>query len=138
MRSRLHVKAEGVRSPSRRRSNKRGTFPSPSVIINRELFRPSECCANGSKDFRMLRTTGLFFVFAALVLGETQSGTVTSGGQQIPGATVVATCGADQTAAKITTITDDAGRFEMGGLPSTPCRFSVAIFGFEAPPREVA
>ena len=37
---------------------------------------------------------------------------------------------------KITTVTDDAGRFEMGGLPSTPCRFSVAMFGFEAPPRE--
>src|SRR5580658_9731453 len=82
----------------------------------------------------MLRTTGLFLIFAVLALGETQSGSVTSGGQPIPGATVVATCGDD----KITTVTDDAGRFEMGGLPSSPCRFSVAMFGFDAPAREVA
>src|SRR5580658_2801217 len=80
----------------------------------------------------MLRTTGLFLIFAGLALGETQTGSVTSGGQAIPGATVVATCGDD----KITTVTDDAGRFEMGGLPTTPCRFSVAMFGFDAPPRE--
>ncbi len=81
----------------------------------------------------MLRQTGLVFIFAGLALGETQSGSVTSGGQAIPGATVIATCGDD----KITTVTDDAGRFEMGGLPSTPCRFSVAMFGFDSPPREV-
>src|SRR6202161_3688489 len=80
----------------------------------------------------MLRTTGLFLIFAGLALGETQSGSVTSGGQPMPGATVVATCGDD----KITTVTDDAGRFEVGGLPSTPCRFSVAMFGFDASPRE--
>src|ERR1035438_3302279 len=80
----------------------------------------------------MLRTTGLVLIFTGLALGETQSGVVTSGGQPIPGANVVATCGTD----KITTVTDDAGRFEMGGLPSTPCRFSVAMFGFDAPPRE--
>src|SRR5580692_5649530 len=84
----------------------------------------------------MLRTTGLLLLFAGLALGETQSGTVTSGGQPIPGATVVATCG-DDGKDKITTVTDDAGRFELGGLPSTPCRFSVAMFGFDAPPREV-
>jgi trimeric autotransporter adhesin len=80
----------------------------------------------------MLRTTGLILVLAGLALGETQSGSVTSGGQPIPGATVVATCGDD----KITTVTDDSGRFEMGGLPSTPCRFSVSMFGFDSPPRE--
>src|SRR6202167_3843909 len=80
----------------------------------------------------MLRTTGLCLIFAALALGETQSGSVFAGGQPIPGATVVAICGDD----KITTVTDDAGRFEMGGLPSTPCRFSVAMFGFDAPARE--
>src|SRR5580698_9584577 len=86
----------------------------------------------------MLRTTGLVLIFAGLALGETQSGSVTSGGQPIPGATVVATCGAsgNDSEAKITTVTDDAGRFEMGGLPTTPCRFSVAMFGFDAPPRE--
>ncbi len=80
----------------------------------------------------MLRATGLVLIFAGLALGETQNGTVTSAGQPIPGATVVAVCGAD----RITTITDDAGRFEMGGLPSTPCRFSVAMFGFDSAPRE--
>jgi hypothetical protein len=82
----------------------------------------------------MLRQTGLVFIFAGLALGETQSGSVTSGGQAIPGATVVAVCGTD----KITTVTDDAGRFEMGGLPSTPCQFSVAMFGFDATPKEAA
>src|SRR5580704_13607523 len=80
----------------------------------------------------MLRQTGLLFIFAGLALGETQSGSVTSGGQAIPGATIVALCGTD----KITTVTDDAGRFEIGGLPSTPCQFSVAMFGFEAAPKE--
>src|ERR1700691_3362833 len=80
----------------------------------------------------MLRTTALVLTFAGLALGETQSGTVTSAGQPIPGATVVAVCGAD----RITTVTDDAGRFEIGGLPSTPCQFSVAMFGFDSPPRE--
>ena len=77
--------------------------------------------------------TFLFLLFATLAFGQTQSGTVTSGGQAIPGATVTATCGSQ----KITTVTDDAGRFEMGGLPATPCSFSVAMFGFEATPREV-
>jgi trimeric autotransporter adhesin len=80
----------------------------------------------------MLRTTSLVLIFAGLAFAETQSGSVTSGGQPIPGATVVAVCGTD----KITTVTDDAGRFEIGGLPSTPCRFSVAMFGFDAQPRE--
>jgi hypothetical protein len=87
----------------------------------------------------MLRTTGLFLIFAGLALGETQSGSVTSGSQPIPGATVVAICGNGNhdNNDRITTVTDDLGRFEMGGLPSTPCRFTVAMFGFEAPPREV-
>lgn len=80
----------------------------------------------------MLRTTVLALICVGLALGETQSGSVTSGGQPIPGATVVAICGND----RITTVTDDAGRFEIGGLPSTPCRFSVAMFGFDASPRE--
>src|SRR5579863_347844 len=80
----------------------------------------------------MHRTAFLALIFAGLALGQTQSGSVASGGQPIPGATVVASCGSD----KITTVTDDAGRFEIGGLPSTPCRFSVAMFGFDAPPRE--
>lgn len=81
----------------------------------------------------MVRTTFSILFFAAVALGETQSGTVTSGGQPIPGATVTATCGSD----KITTVTDDAGRFAMGGLPSTPCSFTVAMFGFDAAPRQV-
>ncbi len=86
----------------------------------------------------MLRTTGLILIFAGLAFGETQNGIVTSAGQPIPGATVVAVCGADgnDSKDKITTVTDDAGQFEIGGLPSTPCRFSVAMFGFDAAPRE--
>ena len=82
----------------------------------------------------MIRTSALLIAFASLVFGETQSGSVSSAGKPIPGATVTATCGSD----KITTVTDDAGRYEMGGLPSTPCRFSVAMFGFDATPRETA
>src|ERR1019366_7922266 len=86
----------------------------------------------------MLRTAGLVIIFAASALAETQSGVVTSGGQPIPGATVAATCGTGADAAKISTVTDAAGRFEMGGLPATPCRFTVGIFGFDAAPREVS
>jgi hypothetical protein len=80
----------------------------------------------------MLRLTCLVFIFAALAAADVQTGVVRSGGQPIPGATVTADCGAD----KITTVTDGDGRFEMGGLPSTPCRFSVAMFGFEPTPVE--
>ncbi len=65
-------------------------------------------------------------VAAGVAAAETQSGMVRSGGQAIPGATVTAICGTD----RITTVTDDAGSFEMGGLPATACRFSVGIFGF--------
>src|SRR5580698_612913 len=78
----------------------------------------------------MLRLTCLVFVLAALAAADVQTGVVRSGGQPIPGATVNADCGAD----KITTVTDGDGRFEMGGLPSTPCKFSVAMFGFENAP----
>jgi hypothetical protein len=78
----------------------------------------------------MLRLTCLVFVFAALAAADVQTGVVRSGGQPIPGATVNADCGTD----KITTVTDGEGRFEMGGLPSTPCKFSVAMFGFEYTP----
>src|ERR1700722_18854958 len=79
----------------------------------------------------MFRTTGLLFVLAALLAGTafaaTQNGIVRSGGQPIPGAAVTAICGTD----KITTVTDDAGQFELGGLPSAPCKFFISMFGFE-------
>ncbi len=86
-----------------------------------------------------MRKSFLFPLIFVLVcpdfaLAETQSGTVRSGTQNIPGATVIADCGTE----RISTVTDDAGRFEMGGLPSTPCRFSVEMFGFEAAQREAA
>ena len=73
------------------------------------------------------------FFIATLAFAETQSGVVHSGTQVIPGATVVADCGSG----RISTVTDEAGRFELGGLPATDCRFSVAIFGFE-PARQQA
>src|ERR1700691_3625116 len=75
----------------------------------------------------MLRIAGSFFVIAGLAFAETQSGVVRSGGQAIPGAAVTAICGAD----KITTVTDEAGKFELGGLPATPCKFFISMFGFE-------
>ena len=82
----------------------------------------------------MLRKSWLVFVVAGLAVAETQNGTVRSGGQAIPGAAVTADCGGE----KISTITDDAGNFEMGGLPATACKFSVAMFGFEPLQREAA
>src|ERR1700722_4253129 len=85
----------------------------------------------------MFRTTGFLFVLASLLaataFAETQSGIVRSGGQSIPGAAVTAICGTD----KITTVTDDAGRFELGGLPSTPCKYTISMFGFEPAQRDL-
>lgn len=81
----------------------------------------------------MLRTAGSFFLIAGLAFAETQSGVVRSGGQAIPGAGVTALCGAD----KITTVTDETGQFELGGLPSTPCKFFISMFGFEPAERDV-
>lgn len=60
-------------------------------------------------------------------MAENQAGVVHSGNQVIPGATVTADCGTN----RITTVTDDNGRFELGGLPASPCRFTIGIFGFE-------
>ena len=78
-------------------------------------------------------TAGLLLV-AGLATAQTQNGFVRSGGRAIPGATVTAICGAD----RIATVTDDAGRFEMGGLPATSCRFSVGMFGFEPAQKDAA
>jgi hypothetical protein len=81
-----------------------------------------------------MRKSWLFFVLAGLAVAETQTGSVHSGGQAIPGATVNADCGGQ----KISTVTDEAGNFEIGGLPATACKFSVAMFGFEPIEREAA
>ena len=85
----------------------------------------------------MLRSVYLIFAvsfFTVLAAAETQSGTVVSGGQPIPGAAVIVDCGAD----RITTVTDAAGRFAIGGLPAAPCRYSIAMFGFEPAQRDAA
>ena len=79
-----------------------------------------------------VRLTTLGFLFASFAFADVQNGVVVSGGQPIPGAAVTAVCGED----KISTVTDGDGRFEMGGLPSTPCKFSVAMFGFEVSAKE--
>lgn len=77
----------------------------------------------------MLRSTCCFLLmFAGIAAADVQTGMVRSGGQPVPGATVSAECGTDS---KITTTSDDAGRFEMGGLPSTSCKYTVLMFGFE-------
>jgi len=81
----------------------------------------------------MFRTTGLLLVISGIAFAETQSGSVRSGGQPIPGAAVTAICGTD----KITTVTDDAGQFELGGLPSTPCKYTISMFGFEPAQRDL-
>src|SRR5580658_2802185 len=73
-------------------------------------------------------------IFAGVAAADVQNGLVRSGGQPIPGATVTAECGTD----KITTVTDDAGRFEIGGLPSTSCKYTVLMFGFEPLQKDAA
>ncbi|HEU5022200.1 MAG TPA: carboxypeptidase-like regulatory domain-containing protein, partial [Bryobacteraceae bacterium] len=83
----------------------------------------------------MLRNSCLvLFLFAGVAAADVQTGLVQSGGQPIPGASVTVQCGTD----KIPTVTDDAGRFTVGGLPSTPCKYTVLIFGFEPSEKEAA
>jgi hypothetical protein len=84
----------------------------------------------------MLRSSCLILlIFAGVAAADVQNGLVRSGGQPIPGATVSAECGTDS---KITTTTDDAGRFEIGGLPSTSCKYTVLMFGFEPSQKDAA
>src|SRR5580698_9009314 len=84
----------------------------------------------------MLRSTCLILlIFAGIASADVQNGIVRSGGQPIPGATVSAECGTDS---KITTTTDDSGRFEIGGLPSTSCKYTVLMFGFEPVQKDAA
>jgi hypothetical protein len=72
-------------------------------------------------------------LLVAVATAEVQTGVVRSGGRPVPGAAVTAECGSE----KISTVTDGDGRFEMGGLPATPCKFSAAMFGFELVQRDV-
>ncbi len=78
-------------------------------------------------------TAGLLLA-VAVVAAETQSGVVRSTGQAIPGAAVTAICGTD----RISTVTDEGGRFEIGGLPKSSCQFSVGMFGFEPAQKDAA
>jgi hypothetical protein len=83
----------------------------------------------------MLRKSCLaLLIFASVAAADVQTGAVRSGGHPIPGASVMVQCGTD----KISTVTDDAGRFELGGLPSTPCKYAILIFGFEPAEKEAA
>ena len=83
----------------------------------------------------MLRSSCVaLLIFAAIAAADVQTGVVRSGGQPIPGAAVTAECGTD----KIPTVTDDAGRFEIGGLPSTSCKYTVLMFGFEPAQKDAA
>ncbi len=83
----------------------------------------------------MLRNSCLaLLLLAGVAAADVQTGVVRSGGQPIPGASVTVQCGTD----KIPTVTDDAGRFEVGGLPSTPCKYTILIFGFEPVEKEAA
>jgi hypothetical protein len=84
----------------------------------------------------MLRSTfAILLLFAAAASADVQTGVVRSGDQTIPGATVTAECGTDP---KITTTTDGSGRFQLGGLPSTSCKYTVLMFGFEPQQKDAA
>src|SRR5882762_8552286 len=82
---------------------------------------------------QLRRTVFLAIAVTGIAAADTQSGTVKSGGQNIPGASVIVDCGGN----RITSVTDASGSFEIGGLPSTPCKFSIAMFGFEPIGRDV-
>ncbi|NDJ12817.1 MAG: carboxypeptidase regulatory-like domain-containing protein, partial [Acidobacteriia bacterium] len=84
------------------------------------------------KDWCMLRFRRFLFTLtlaagAVQLPAEVQSGLVRANGQPIPGAAVLVECGTE----KIRTVTGPDGRFEVGGLPATPCQFSIGMFGFE-------
>ena len=67
-----------------------------------------------------------FLLSAAAALADTQTGTVRSGTQPIPGAAVKAECGDD----KLATVTDENGQFALGGVTTKPCKFTVTMYGF--------
>ena len=63
----------------------------------------------------------------SLNAAEVQKGSVRSGAQPLSGASVTAECGVD----RLSTVTGNAGEFELGGLPAASCRFFAGLFGFE-------
>ena len=73
----------------------------------------------------------LLLVLQWAALGQT--GVVRSGGQPIPGATVTAVQG--QT--KLTTVTDDKGRYTFDGMTPGAWKIQVDMFGFTTAGREV-
>ena len=77
--------------------------------------------------FRRFLFTLTLAAGAVPLTAEVQSGLVRANGQPIPGAAVLVECGTE----KIRTVTGPDGRFEVGGLPATPCQFSIGMFGFE-------
>ena len=77
--------------------------------------------------FRRFLLTLTLAAGAVQLPAEVQSGLVRANGQPIPGAAVLVECGTE----KIRTVTGPDGRFEVGGLPATPCQFSIGMFGFE-------
>ena len=84
-------------------------------------------CFSGFPARSLTKAIPAQLLLVALAAADVQTGVVRSGGRPIPGAAVAADCGSD----RISTVTDSDGRFEMGGLPSTTCTFSAAMFGFE-------
>jgi hypothetical protein len=81
---------------------------------------------------RLALTTVCLLIAAATLAGQT--GAVKSSGQPIPGATVTATAG-DK---KVTTTTDEAGRYRFADLAPGTYTFEVRMFGFETTKKEAA
>src|SRR2546428_5911659 len=75
----------------------------------------------------------LFVLLIGPAFAVQQSGTVRSGEQAIPGATVTATKGEQ----KVVTTTDDSGGYVFADLPAGAWTLQVDMFGFKAAKRDV-
>ncbi len=73
-----------------------------------------------------MKTLACLFAFACATAFGEHSGTVASGGQPIPGATVTAVF-ADK---RVGAVTDESGHYTLGDLPPGEWKLQVEMFGF--------
>ena len=79
----------------------------------------------------------VFILLAGMIAAaaaDVQTGVVLWNGKPLPGAALSIKCGSDA----IETSTDESGHFEVGGIPSAPCKYAVSLFGFATEEKEAA